>query len=72
MSGDEGSDVESVASSVKEGMPDALSNIFSTKSVTLAHEKTKKNTSLFTKSKAEQVGTESIMEAKRKKAEQLF
>ncbi len=68
----ENSDAESVASSVKEGMPEALSSIFETKSVTLAQDKTKRNASLFTKTKAEQVATDNIDEAKRRKAEELF
>ncbi len=50
---EENSDAESVASSVKEGMPEALSSIFESKSVTLAQDKSKRNASLFTKSKAE-------------------
>ena len=68
----EESDAESVASSIKEGVPDALQDIFSRNDVTLAQNKADKNKSLFTKTKAEQVATESIEDAKRRKAEQLF
>ena len=53
-------------------MPDALQDIFSRSDVTLAQNKADKNKSLFTKTKAEQVATESIEDAKRRKAEQLF
>ena len=49
----ESSEVVSVASSVKEGLPETLSSIFSKRDVTLAQITSNKNASLFTKTKTE-------------------
>jgi len=47
------SEVESVADSIKEAMPESLGEIFSSKQVATSQNDGKKQSSLFTKSKAE-------------------
>lgn len=62
----ENSDAGSVASSIKEGLPGTLKGIFDHKDVTLAQSRKNKNASLFTKTKAPQIGTDSIEDMKRR------
>lgn len=72
---DDLSDVESVAESIKEGVPESLDAIFATKQKDIAMAKQVRKqaaASLFTKSRAEQISTENIEDVKRRKAEELF
>ena len=66
------SEVESVAESIKEGIPESLEEVFASKQVATRYDNKVKAASLFTKSKAEQISSQNIDEAKRRKAEELF
>ena len=71
--GQSGDDVESVADSIKEGMPESLNTIFAQKSANdFVNEKKSKAASLFTKSRHEQVNMDNVIDAKKRKAEELF
>ena len=58
--------------SIKEGIPESLEEVFASKSVATRYDNKVKAASLFTKSKAEQISSQNIDEAKRRKAEELF
>ena len=67
------SDVESVAESIKEGMPESLDTIFAQKSANdFVNQKKANAASLFTKTRHEQVSTLNVQDAKKRKAEELF
>ena len=67
------SDVESVADSIKEGMPESLDTIFAQKTSNDYVKQRKTNSaSLFTKSRHEQVNAVNVQDAKKRKAEDIF
>lgn len=74
MSENEGSDVESIAESIKEGMPESLDTIFAQKSTELDFVDQKKinAASYFTKTRHDQTASLNVIDAKKRKAEEIF
>ena len=74
MSDFEGSDVESVAESIKEGMPESLDTIFAQRDngPDFVDQKKINAASYFTKSRHDQTGSLNVQDAKKRKAEEIF